>query len=266
MSRWFAVVAMLVACTPAEGEGEVDVRIYGEAFIEEGIPASVFADGWALQFDSFLISVGAVTVGQAGEAPGLAAPEFQVFDLARPSMGAGQRVAGGAVPTGRQDDVAFVVGPDGAAAASEVSAEDLARMKDGGLALYVAGSASKAGVTKRFAWGFPTRTSYSACESVAEVEADGAAVVQLTIHGDHLFYDDLYSETPDVRFDLVAQADADGDGEVTQAELLAVDLRPLSNYQVGSTGIVDLWHFIAHQTGTLGHIDGEGHCNNTAEE
>lgn len=264
MLRRGLLCVLLAACSV--DAGEVEVRIYGEEFIEEGIPASVFADGWSVKFDSFLISVGAVTVAQAGDSPGLAAPGFQVLELARPSLGLGQQIASGRVLAGRQDDVGFVVGPDAAAVASEVSAQELARMTDGGLALYVAGSATKGGVTKRFAWGFPTRTRYSECESVAEVEADREATVQLTIHGDHLFYDDLYSETPAVRFELVAQADVDGDGEVTQAELLAVDLRPLPNYQVGSTGIVDLWHFIAHQTGTLGHIDGEGHCRNTAEE
>lgn len=263
LRNFVSALVVLAACAPEEGE--VEVRLYGEEFIEEGIPASVFADGWALQFDSFLISVGSVSVGPVGEAPGFDEVRFQVYDLSRPSMGLGQRVGGGMVPVGRPH-ATFAVAPDEGAVASGVSAADLARMQDGGLALYVAGSATKAGVTKRFAWGFPTRTYYSDCEAVAEVQADAVATVQLTIHGDHLFYDDLYSSTPAVRFELVAQADVDGDGEVTQAELLAVDLRPLPNYQVGSTGIEDLWHFIAHQTGTLGHIDGEGHCDNVMEE
>ncbi|MBA3549558.1 MAG: hypothetical protein H0T76_24035 [Nannocystis sp.] len=259
----FGALVLLAACAP--DEGELEVRIYGEAFIEEGIPASEFADGWDLKFERFLISVGSVSVGPAGEAPGLDELGYQVYDLSRPSMGLGQLVTGAAVPVGRQY-ATFVVRPDADAVASGVSEADLARLQDGGLALYVAGSATKAGVTKTFAWGFATNTSYSDCKSEAEVGADAPATVQLTIHGDHLFYDDLFSETPDVRFDLVAQADGDGDGEVTQAELLAVDLRPLTNYQVGSTGIVDLWHFIEHQTGTLGHIDGEGHCQSTTEE
>jgi len=47
--------------------------------------------------------------------------------------------------------------------------------------------------------------------------------------------------------------------------LLAVDLRPLANYQVGSADIVDLWHFIEQQTTTVGHIDGEGHCEAARE-
>ena len=53
--------------------------------------------------------------------------------------------------------------------------------------------------------------------------------------------------------------------EVSQAELEAVDIRPLANYQVGSTDIMDLWHFIEHQTTTIGHIDGEGHCETIRE-
>ena len=39
----------------------------------------------------------------------------------------------------------------------------------------------------------------------------------------------------------------------------------LANYQVGSTDIMDLWHFIEHQTTTIGHIDGEGHCETIRE-
>ena len=138
-------------------------------------------------------------------------------------------------------------------------------MVDGGFSVYIAGSATKGEEVKTFAWGFATRTQYKACESEALVKAATSATVQLTIHGDHLFYDDLFSETPSVRFDLIAAADGDGDGDITQAELEAVDLRPLENYQVGSTGITDLWKFVEHLTSTLGHIDGEGHCESELE-
>jgi len=262
LRTYLSALVLLAACTP---EGELEVRIYGEAFIEEGIPASEFADGWALQFDSFLVNLGNVNVGPSRmNGAGLDEFPFHVYDLTRPSMGLGQQVAEGPVNVGFYAP-SFWIAPDAEPVASDVSEADLARIRDGGLALYVAGSASKAGVTKRFAWGFASNTSYGNCEVETEVTSAAPASVEFTIHGDHLFYDDLFSETPSVRFDLIAQADVDGDGEITQAELLAVDLRPLTNYQAGSTGIVDLWHFIEHQTGTLGHVNGEGHCQNTAE-
>lgn len=263
LRNYVGALSLLTGCMP--DHGELEVRIYGEPFIEEGIPATVFADGWTLQFDSFLVNLGNVNVGPSRmDGAGLDAFPFRVFDLTRPSMGLGQRVAEGPVEVGFYAPV-FWIAPDAEPVASDVSEADLARIRDGGLAMYVAGSASKAGVTKRFAWGFATRTSYGGCEVETEVTTAAPASIELTIHGDHLFYDDLFSDTPSVRFDLIAQADVDDDGEVTQAELLAVDLRPLPNYQVGSTGIEDLWHFIEHQSGTLGHVNGEGHCQNTAE-
>ena len=244
------------------GEEALTVRVYGEDFIEAGIPADVFVDGWSVGFDRFLVSVGAVEVAGAGS---LSEPRFQVFDLVEGSEGAGQEVAVAQVPVGRYDDTAFVIAADPDAVAGNASPADMATMKDGGYSLYVAGSARKGTVTKRFQWGFTTRTSYAACASQAQLRVGAPAEVQLTIHGDHLFYDDLFAEEPNVAFDLVAAADVDGDGEVTQAELAAVDLRPLENYQVGSTDITDLWRFIEQQTTTLGHIDGEGHCDATRE-
>jgi hypothetical protein len=58
----------------------------------------------------------------------------------------------------------------------------------------------------------------------------------------------------------IVDADADADGEVSQDELAAVGLAELG-YDVGSwSEVTDLEAFIAALTHTLGHIDGEGHC------
>lgn len=211
-------LALVAACS--EEQGDLKVLIYGEEFIETKIPADVFDDGWSIEFDSFLISVGVVAVAEAGSSPALEEAQFQVFDLAADSSGAGYTVAAGTVPGGAYDETSYVVAPS---------------------------------------------SDLLAGESKAVVEAAAPATVQLTIHGDHLFADDLFSETPSVRFDLYASADTNGDGDITQAELKAVDLRPLENYQVGGTGITDLWNFIEHLTTSLGHIDGEGHCESERE-
>lgn len=256
-------LALPIACS--EEQGDLSVQIYGEEFIETGIPSDVFVDGWAIEFDSFLISVGEVTVAGVGSDPALEETQFKVFDLTTDSGGVGYMVAAGSVPGGSYDQTSYMVASSSDLVAGNASEADVARMKDGGFSVYLAGSATKGDEAKSFAWGFTTRTHYHACESNAVVKATAPASVQLTIHGDHLFLDDLFSETPSVRFDLVAGADVNGDGDITQAELEAVDLRPLQNYQVGSTGITDLWHFIEHLTSTLGHIDGEGHCESERE-
>ncbi|MGA9522055.1 MAG: hypothetical protein WBV82_11350 [Myxococcaceae bacterium] len=134
-----------------------------------------------------------------------------------------------------------------------------------GASLYVEGTAEKDGQTKHFAWAFDTDTRYSHCDTTIDAKSGETGRAQLTIHGDHLVYDDLFSETPNVAFQLIADADADQDGEITEAELQATDIRTQARYQVGSTGITDLWRFIRFQSTSVGHIDGEGHCEVTRQ-
>ena len=58
----------------------------------------------------------------------------------------------------------------------------------------------------------------------------------------------------------VLDADADADGAVTLAELGAVDVAGLG-YAVGQySEVTTLADFVAFLTQTLGHVDGEGHC------
>lgn len=239
--------------------GTLAVHIYGEEFAEEGIPADVFADGWAISFDKVLLSVGDVSAAVEENDPALTSPEYRIWDIALPSGGVGHEVAAAAVDGGPYDHVAFRVAPSADAVAGNATAEDVELMRDGGHGLYVAGRAERDGDSLAFAWGFSGATSYRECEGTALVDG-GEHTTTLTIHMDHLFYDDLFSPEPLVAFDLVAQADADGDAVVTQAELAAVSLDTQERYQVGSTGIDDLWSFIDQQTSTVGHIDGEGHC------
>jgi hypothetical protein len=191
-----------------------------------------------------------------------------VFDLAKASKGEGQLVVAGWCRRGRYANTQYKIARRVRdSIAGNASAADLKMMQDGGFSVYVAGTATKGGVMKSFAWGFATSTSLRGVR-VAGGDRGGPAgrgadhgarrppVVRRPVLGD-----------AELRFGLIAQADDDGDanGEVSQAELEAVDLRPLANYQVGSTDIVDLWHFIEHQTTTLGHIDGEGHCETIRE-
>ena len=91
----------------------------------------------------------------------------------------------------------------------------------------------------------------------------GNESVQLTIHGDHFFYDDLASEEAVPRFNAMAAADTSGDGKVTLDELGAVKLVDIDEgtYGTGSASHVDdLGAFVQALTATLGHYRGEGHC------
>lgn len=90
--------------------------------------------------------------------------------------------------------------------------------------------------------------------------AGGEAGTELTIHGDHLFYDGLEDPDAGLQGQPIVAADADGNGVITQDELAAVDVAGLG-YSVGQhSEVTDLDAFITFLTRTLGHVDGEGHC------
>ncbi len=247
------------ACDDDPTSGTLSVFAYGEEFIEEEIPAEVFADGWKVDFAEFLVAVSGIAVG-TGATPALTSDATYIVNLAQLS-GDGHPLVSGEVPGGRYDDTSFSIAPASGAVAANATADQVAFMNDNGLSIYVTGRGSKDGVEKTFAWRFSSATDYSACKSTAKVDG-GAARTVLTIHADHLFYDSLVSEAPDVRFQLFAEADTDGNQAITMDELAAVDITGLDNYQVGNaTNVTDLAAFVRAQTATLGHIDGEGHCS-----
>lgn len=245
-------LTLLFACSEA-GEGTLEARIYGEEFIEEGIPADVFNDGWAVAFTRFVVVVDGISAHDVADAGRYA------FDLTQASGGEGHEVTSLVVPSGAQA-LAYTIAPGGTATGGNASDADAAMMSAMGYSVFIEGTATKDAATIAFAWGFDSTTEYSHCEVVEEVPADGSATTVMTIHADHVFYDDLESPEPNVSFDLIAASDADMDGTVTDAELLARDISAEARYQVGSRDISNLWDFMTAQSQTLGHIDGEGHC------
>lgn len=221
--------AALAACE-STGEGTLVVTAYGESFIEDGIPASEVGDGWAIAFERFHVTFGAVTFGDL-----VAAPSGAV-DLAVPSGGEGHPIGAVEVLAGDHAEPSYTI-----------------------VGVEVVGVATKDDVRKSFHWNFDAPTLYAQCESVTSVDDGETGVFQITVHADHLFYDSLVAAEPNVLFQAIADADVDGDGDVTPAELAATDI---GAYDPGSEGGVDdLWSWLVAQTRTLGHVDGEGHCH-----
>jgi hypothetical protein len=248
--------------------GQLAVGIYGEDFIERGIPASAFHDGWAVTFESFLVGISDVTAASGAAPPELRVKEPYVFELARPTdpPGTGTIFVTASVAGGSYDDVSYRIAPPPAGALSGPGVDPAAvsALAAAGESVRVRGVATKGTRRVAFAWGFPAKVLHSRCRGKARVDGNTART-EITIHGDHLFYDDLFAEEPNVAFELVAAADADGDGQVTKAELLAKDITKEARYQVGSEKISNLWDFVARQVTTIGHIDGEGHCDTKIE-
>lgn len=233
----------LAACGSDDGAtGTITASVYGEEFIEEGIGSEVFADGWAVTFETFEVNVGKFAAKAGEDAPEVTDPELHLVDLAASTAGAGTELAMIEAPAGRYDHFGYAI--------------------EG---MHVVGSATKGAVTKTFDWTFTTKLGYAHCEMDNEIDGNNVDM-QATIHSDHLFYDSATSEEPDVRFQLIADADANTDGVITLEELAAKDITGEALYQTGSlTGpdglaVTNLRQYITLQQTTVGHINGEGHC------
>jgi len=269
--------ALLTACGGDEaGTGTVDVSVWGEDFIEEEIPASELVDGWSVTFDRFLVVVGDVTFANAdgGEA---SLPGLSVFNLVMPgphAMGSTEPIE---ATSWQSVGYRLAVATADTTAHASATDDDLLLMQDGGYDVYVEGSATNGTDTKTFRWGFTSGVRYSDCVDVrggqdtkGVVVTTGSSIpMQITIHGDHFFYDDLQSSDAQRRFDNLAAADADMDGEVTLDELSQVPLAnlPLDNgpYGVGASDVNDLGGYVRAAAHTLGHFNGEGHCVDRVE-
>lgn len=223
----------LTACgedEQSEETGEVQVTVYGESFIEEGIPAEEMADDWSIEFDSFTVELQDIVVG------GVTTPAAEPIEISGETDGAGHLLVEAEIPVGTHEGPRFVI--------AEVE---------------VSGSATDGDTTKTFDWTFDHLTHYEECETTTEVVDGESSTFQITIHADHFFYDSLVSEDPDLVFQALADADENDDGEITPQEL---GDRGIGSYDVGNNSEIDnLWAWLVAQSQTLGHVDGEGHCD-----
>jgi hypothetical protein len=259
-----------LACTTAQGE--LTFSTWGEEYIEQGIPSSEFVDGWGVTFDTFLVVLDGVEVSD-GTTSKAKMPKPRLFNHVVPAPK--PVFAAGTLSAQAYTKVSFMITP--VTADTELgqgaTEADKALMTKGGYSVYVAGKAQKGAEQKRFAWGFTTKTLFDDCkveEAGKEVlgvvvTSGGSLDAELTIHGDHFFYDDLQAPDAKLRFQNLADADANKDGEVTLAELAAVKLARLPKengpYGTGSAAdVTDLGAFVTGLTRTVGHFRGEGEC------
>lgn len=260
-------LASLMGCD--SGSGTLEFLTYGEDFIEQGIPAASaaepegFVDGASARFTRFLVVLADVRLsGPDGEELD---PDARVFDLTRPGP---HPVRSLELAAARWPDVGVTVRPDPAPVAGVATTEDVALMRDRELSIYAEGEVTLPAGGFTFRWGFSTQTRYDNCAEDGGAEGvvvpdGGRATAEFTVHGDHFFYDDLQSGDPSLRAEALAAADANGDGEVSLAELETVELDtlPLDRYGTGGdVRVTNLRQFLEALTQSLVHFQGEGEC------
>jgi len=227
---------LIVACG---GEGAWTVETWGEEYIEQAIPADVFADGCSVVYDAFVVSMAEVALfdGDGTRVGDLGGPAF--YDMVVP----------GPTPMGE-------VGVP----ADHYSSVELLVASDPGPSVEVAGTLTCGAGSAHFQWAFDESTMYGCVPADLTIPPNASDSTQITIHGDHLFYDGLENQDATVRGAEILAADADADGEITLDELDAVSI-PALGYEVGQfSDVLTLRQFVSHLTRTIGHIDGEGEC------
>lgn len=277
-----ALVLATAACgssdpTGSGGVGTLSFTTWGEEYIEDAIPVdpgdgSGFVDGWTVSYDKFLVNFQNIVVADIAGDRAATMQSSILFDNTLP--GVKTIIEFDDVPAKAWDRVSYEIAP--VTASTELSEgvpeADKALMLAGGYSLYASATATQGDVEKRFAWGFAIGTRYDECQSEQDGREEPGVVVtnngrleaQLTTHGDHLFYDRLQA-SPDpaiatsLRFEALAEADADDDGEVTLAELEATPL-DVRLYDPSGLGAVDFGAFVTSLARTVGHFRGEGEC------
>ncbi len=171
--------------------------------------------------------------------PSAAAAPGATFDLVAPGP---QAVTTVDAPAGASTEVRFRIAGEG-----------------DGPAVDVEGTLSCPSGAVDFGWTFFSDTTYVCTPNGLTLGRGEAAATQVTVHGDHLFYDGLEDPEAEVRGEAFVAADADQDGTLTVDELEIVPVAALG-YSVGAQSEVrTLWDFVQAQIPGLGHLDGGGH-------
>lgn len=255
----FSSFALAVAASWTSACGaSLQVTTAGNAFIT-GDGDGSFADGGDVDISRFLIALSAIEAFGADGAEGALSATQTVFELT--SEGPHEVTTLSGLQGRRYEELtATVTTTSSATENAGVDDDDFEDMIAAGHAMVVAGDVEHDGVSKRFKWGFATRTQYIDCE--AEDGSPGLTAPgewEITVHGDALFADRLGDDEPRLRTAGIVGADEDDDGDVTLAELAAVALP--ADYEVSAaSGVETLADFVTAATRTLVHQNGNGAC------
>jgi hypothetical protein len=275
-ARIFPAFALLLLMGCSDEEyGSATFTTWGEAYIEQGIPAGDggFVDGWSVEYGKFLVNFHQIRVATASGEVAVVGPQAFFVDNVVP--GRKKLVTFSDVTAKSWDRVSYQIKPAIASAQIVAGApEDLDMMVEAGYALFVRGTASKGALVKTFSLGFSAGTQYGECHSEQDgkdtagiVVTDGSEdVSELTTRGDHFFYDRLQGSAgsdaeTSLRFDTLAAADdnGDADGDITLQELENQTI-DLDLYDASGLPAANMADFVSGLARRVGHFRGQGEC------
>jgi hypothetical protein len=294
-------IALLTAlpCVMGCGDGDTgSLQVFVQAEesvtggIEPGTGPENIADGWTATYDEFLVTVGNVRAARADTGATLSDVSTFVLDL--------KKVPVGGYVISNTDNVAsgqwYQFGFDMPSATAETpvleptSPMDKDLLIQGGSSLYVAGAIDNANGKScppgdpdpakcvaaphvTFRWALPAATSFDDCATLDgtagfAVPTGVTTHVEITIHGDHWFFNSITAGVEIVtRYgQYIADCDLNHDGETTLDELKqvpAADVFPSPKYNLSgsfSGPIMTAYDYVLAQARTIGDFQNYGEC------
>ncbi|MGB8329440.1 MAG: hypothetical protein WCE62_04880 [Polyangiales bacterium] len=282
-----SLILPIVGCGDDQGsgaDGNLSVLLEAEETIVDGIRAGTgeenILDGFDVDFSRYIVSVGLVQMNQVDGGNPQASSVIAVADFTSLPTTLPELTAFDGIPTGQYTDFGFAtpIATASAVNVNQVPADDVDAMVANGWSYLIEGTIARVsdGATKEFLIQADVPSIYSACavEGLEPgVNVSRNSSVDITLHGDHIFFNGFPEEEGNVL--RLAQwmwdiEDTDGDDVLTQTDFeAATDVGtlfpspPQGVYELtgGPISPIDnAWDFIRAQLGTQGHIFGEGEC------
>ena len=276
------VASLAMGC--GSGDGYLKVVVNAEESIPDGLQSGDgeenILDGFDVSFSRYIATIGYVAMAQLDGTNPQSSPVVAVADFTTLPTTLPELVAFDGIPTGQYSSFGFETpAPDAdVTTLSSVEERDVRAMVENGWSYIIEGTITRVadGATKSFLIEADVPTVYSDCavdglEPGVNVASNSS--VDITLHGDHIFFNGFPEEEGNVQ--RLAQwlwdvEDVNSDDVLTRADFeAATDVGSL--FPSPPDGVYELtggpispirnaWDFIRAQLGTQGHILGEGEC------
>ena len=280
-----AAALSIVGCdsssTGGSGSGNLSVLLEAEETIvgglEDGEGEDNIRDGFNVSFSRYVVAIGMVAMSQLDGANPQSDPAVVIADFKSLPTTSPELTAFTVIPTGQYTSFAFETpAPDESASNfNDVPEEDFNAMIDKDWSYIIEGTITQIsdGASKDFLIQADVPTVYSDCAvdgMEPGVSVSSNSSVDITLHGDHLFFNGFPDEEASVQ--RLAQwlwdiEDSNGNDVLDKPDFEAATnietLFPQPTYTLTGgpiSPIRNAWDFVRAQLGTQGHIFGEGEC------
>lgn len=280
-----SVLFLLCACGDGGGtQGTLRVRVSGEDAATMGYPTTTpgneiaLVDGYTITFTHIFVALESLTLEDSTGGATRVVNDPVILDLRAGDAQIWEVNA----PAKRWDRVSYRthVPGHGDRMLGAVSFNDVHTMLTNEYALFVQGTASQGGDTFTFSFGFPP-VAHTRCQNDDGTEGvvvreNAVTEAEITFHLDHLFFDSLAVDDPKLRFEPFAGAAESGDIRNVYLTRSITELEDRNGNPImdGPNVVVydpgpyvlspsTLEQYLLAAGSTMGHWNGEGHCDYT---